>query len=99
MEQVILDPEFKGGYIETVFGGMDLDLRRTSLPEGETFLNIKAVFGGVEIKAPAEWFIEIRTNSSFGGVSDERYKSQNIDFSKKLIITGEAVFGGITIEN
>ncbi|MDR0795032.1 MAG: cell wall-active antibiotics response protein [Tannerella sp.] len=99
MEQVILEPVFKGGTIETVFGGTELDLRRTSLAEGETFLYIKAVFGGVEIKAPIEWNIEIRAASSFGGITDDRYKTQNMDYSRTLIITGEAVFGGISIEN
>jgi len=97
-EQVILDPVFKGGNIEATFGGMELDLRRTSLPEGETFLYVKAVFGGVEIKAPDNWLIEIRSESAFGGVADERSKIRDIDYSKKLIVVANAVFGGITIE-
>ena len=98
MEQVILDPIFKGGNIEVVFGGIELDLRRTSLPEGETFLYVRAVFGGVEIKTPENWHIEIRSESFLGGVSDERPKSQQIDFSGKLIIVANAVFGGVSIE-
>ena len=97
-EQVILDPVFKGGNIEATFGGMELDLRRTSLPEGETFLYVKAVFGGVEIKVPDNWLIEIRSESAFGGVGDERSKIKDIDYSKKLIVVANAVFGGITIE-
>ena len=97
-EQVILDPVFKGGNIEATFGGMELDLRRTSLPEGETFLYVKAVFGGVEIKVPDNWLIEIRSESAFGGVADERSKIRDIDYSKKLIVVANAVFGGITIE-
>jgi len=97
-EQVILDPVFKGGNIETIFGGMELDLRRTSLPEGESFLFVKAVFGGVEIKAPDNWLIEIRSESAFGGVADERSKIKDIDYSKKLIVVANAVFGGVTVE-
>ena len=98
MEQVILDPVFKGGHIETVFGGMELDLRRTSLAEGETFLYVKAVFGGVEIKAPENWLIEIKSNSTLGGVVDDRLKNQDMDYSKKLVIVANAVFGGVTIK-
>ena len=97
-EQVILDPFFKGGTIEAVFGGMELDLRRTSLPEGETFLYIRAVFGGVEIKAPDDWHIETRSESFCGGVSDDRSKHQQIDFSRKLIVAANAIFGGVAIE-
>jgi len=96
-EQVILDPVFKGGNIETVFGGMELDLRHTSLSEGETFLYVKAVFGGVEIKAPDNWFIDVRSESFFGGVTDDRLKSQQIDHSKKMIVVVNCAFGGVTI--
>jgi len=77
---------------------MELDLRRTSLPEGETFLYVRAVFGGVEIKAPDNWHIETRSESFLGGVSDERSKHQQIDFSRKLIVAANAVFGGVSIE-
>jgi len=98
-EQVILDPVFKGGTIEAVFGGLELDLRRTSLAEGETFLHVKATFGGVEIKAPETWHIEVRSDSVFGGVTDDRFKSSNIDFSRKLIIVANCAFGGVTIDN
>lgn len=97
-EQVILDPVFKGGHIEAVFGGVELDLRRTSLPEGETFLYVKTVFGGVELKAPEDWYIDIRSESFLGGVVDERSKSQHIDYSRKLIIVVNCVFGGVTVE-
>jgi predicted membrane protein len=98
MEQVILDPVFKGGMIETVFGGMELDLRHTTLPEGETYLYVKAVFGGVEIKMLDDWFVEIRSESVFGGVTDDRSKMKDMDRSKKLIIVANAVFGGVTIK-
>jgi len=96
-EQVILDPVFKGGNIETVLGGLELDLRRTSLPEGETFLFVKAVFGGVEIKAPEEWHIEVRSESLLGGVTDDRVRVRDIDYTRKLIIVANAVLGGVTI--
>jgi predicted membrane protein len=98
MEQVILDPVFKGGIIETVFGGMELDLRLTALREGDTYLYVKTVFGGVDIKAPDSWLIEIRSDSAFGGVTDDRSKSRDFDHSKKLIIVANAVFGGVTIK-
>jgi predicted membrane protein len=97
-EQVILDPVFKGGMIEATFGGMELDLRRTSLPEGETFLHVNATFGGVEISAPDTWDIEIKSNTFAGGVSDERPKVIDKDRSRKLVIIAKCTFGGITIK-
>ena len=96
-EHVILDPVFKGGTIETTFGGMELDFRRTSLPEGNTYLYINAVFGGVEIKAPDTWEIELKSNTIAGGVSDTRVKRMDRDLTRKLIIVAKCTFGGITV--
>ena len=97
-EQVILDPVFKGGNIDITFGGMELDLRRTSLAEGDTFLYITAVFGGVEITAPDNWDIELRQNRFAGGVEDSRVKGVEIDRTRKLIIIAKCTFGGIDIK-
>ena len=97
-EQVILDPVFKGGTIDATFGGMELDLRHTSLAEGKTYLHVTTVFGGVEITAPDNWDIELVSNSFAGGVSDSRRKISERDTSRKLIIIAKCTFGGITIE-
>ena len=97
-EQVILDPVFKGGTIEATFGGLQLDLRRTSLAEGKTTLYINAVFGGIEIAAPNNWDIEIISKTFAGGVSDTRFKNLDTDHSRQLILIAKCTFGGITIK-
>ena len=97
-EQVILDPVFKGGSIDVTFGGMELDLRRTALAEGTTTLHVNTVFGGVEIKAPDTWDIEVISKAFAGGVSDSRAKYMDIDRSRKLVIYAKSSFGGITIK-
>jgi predicted membrane protein len=93
-EHIVLDPEFKGGELNAVFGGIVLDLRKTKLPEGETRLDINAVFGGITIYVPADWYLETHINSVFGGYQDNRTPVEPQDTSRKLIITGECVFGG-----
>jgi predicted membrane protein len=94
-EQVYLDPVFRGGKISTVFGGVKLDLRRTELPEGETWLRIESVFGGVEIDSPEEWNIEIRNEAVFGGFADKRLPPVGgYTPGRKLIIKASNVFGG-----
>lgn len=97
-EQVFLDPVFKGGSIDVTFGGMELDLRRTSLAEGDTFLYVKTTFGGVEITAPDNWDIEIRSKAVLGGVSDSRDKNIEKDRTRKLIIVANSTLGGIEIK-
>ena len=97
-EQVILDPVFRGGDIDITFGGMELDLRRTSLAEGETFLYINVVFGGVEITAPDNWDIDLRQNRFAAGIEDSRVKGMEKDRTRKLIIIAKCSFGGIDIK-
>lgn len=93
-EQVFLDPVFKGGGINTIFAGMTLDLRKTNLSEGTTYLKIDNIFGGVSILAPDNWNIEIRSSSVFGGFTDNRMKVMHQDDSRRLVIIASCIFGG-----
>lgn len=98
-DHIVLDPEFKGGDMNAVFGGITLDLRRTNLPVGDTLLEINAVFGGVTIFVPADWLIETHIDAVFGGFQDNRLPKEPLDATRKLIITGSCVFGGGELRN
>lgn len=95
-ESIFLDPVFYGGVINATFGGVVLDLRKTTLPEGETCLEIDATLGGVELYIPGDWLIESRFHTVLGGVEDKRLISQP-DYSRKLILQGNLTFGGCEI--
>jgi predicted membrane protein len=100
-EHIIMDTVFNGGEFHTVFGGSVVDLRHTTLPEGDTFIEINAVFGGMEIFVPPTWNVEIRISDVvFGGFNDKRVIDKSkIDYSRKLVISGSVVFGGGEISN
>lgn len=98
-EDIFLEPVFRGGKIETVFGGVELDLRRTSLPEGDTYLNIEAVFGGIKLYLPDDWVVVPKIDAILGGVENKRFsKNLPLDNSRKLLINGEVIFGGCEIQ-
>jgi predicted membrane protein len=96
---IVVDAEFKGGAVRAIFGGIELDLRKTRLPEGETILNIEAIFGGTELFVPDSWHIEIAIESVLGSIDDKRRTSETVDSTRKLIIKGSVVFGGVEIRN
>ena len=99
-EYVVMDKVFNGGKVNVVFGGSEIDLRRTTLPEGDTFLEISGVFGGVQVFVPQTWNVELRTSNVLGGFSDTRHiDTTKIDYSRKLIINGSFVFGGGELKN
>jgi predicted membrane protein len=98
-DHIVLDPEFKGGDLNAVFGGISLDLRRTSLPVGETIIEVNAVFGGITIYVPTDWYVETHLDSVFGGFQDNRMPKEPLDTTRKLIIVGSCVFGGGELRN
>jgi len=95
-ESIFLDPVFNGGTISAIFGGVVLDLRKTALPEGETCLDIDAIFGGVELFIPGDWVVETRLQTIMGGVEDKRLISHP-DHTRKLVLRGDLMFGGCEI--
>ena len=99
-EDVFLEPVFRGGAINVIFGGVELDLRKTSLPEGDTHLAIEVIFGGVDLRMPDSWKVEQQISAVFGGVEESHKRASQtieIDPSRRLIITGNVIFGGAEI--
>lgn len=93
---------FKGGKISTIFGGVKLDLRNTTLPQGDTFLTADTVFGGIVLKVPSDWNVEIRNDRFLGAFVDKRYSRPSFtdpgSNGSRLIIMSETIFGGGTVE-
>lgn len=91
---------FKGGRIDNVFGGSELDLSQATLGEGQNELQVDCVFGGVKMIVPSDWHITLKVNSVMGGFADKRVNVTNEQSSDKtLLITGSCVFGGGEITN
>ncbi|MCX6258961.1 MAG: LiaF-related protein [Bacteroidia bacterium] len=91
---------FKGGKIQNIFGGTEIDLRQTTLAEGKNTLEVKSVFGGVSIYVPADWVVVVEANSVMGGFVDKRmHVPDKTSSSRELIIVAESVFGGGEIKN
>ncbi|HNQ68984.1 MAG TPA: DUF5668 domain-containing protein [Bacteroidales bacterium] len=98
---VVKSQNFKGGNASFIFGGGEIDFRNAQLSEGTNILKLECIFGGVKIFVPDTWDVSLETTGIFGGFSDERrhLNIENIDKSRRLVIKGEAVFGGGEISN
>ncbi len=97
-EHIFLDEFFTGGKIDLVFSGMKMDLRKTKLPEGETYLNVNAVFGGLTLFIPDNWNVVFEVDKVAASTEDKRMIDfSSLDQSRKLIIKGSAVLSGIDI--
>ena len=96
---IVLEPEFKGGELKAVFGSSEIDLRKTSLPEGDTYLLIESVFSGVVLLIPDDWKIDTQIECVFSGIADKRRFIEPANPSKRLILVGSCVFSGCEIKN
>jgi predicted membrane protein len=98
---IILDPVFEGGEVNTVFGEVTLDLRKTALPEGKNVsLEINVVFGYATILVPETWNVKVHATPVAGSFIDKRDVSGcTADISSCLDIHVQSVFSGGELSN
>jgi predicted membrane protein len=86
---------FKGGEVNCVFGGIELNLSDSRLAEGIHTLELNTIFGGIVLFVPLDWNIEIRQTQVFGNFVDNRPKPGfEISENSTLILQVASVFGG-----
>jgi predicted membrane protein len=97
--QVATD-DYRGANYVAIFGGGEIDLRRAQIRGDETHIEVTAIFGGFEMRVPDNWIVSNEVTGIFGGTADEtRQPLPEAPGVKHLIVTGTAVFGGISIKN
>lgn len=88
--------DFRGGRITAIMGGCELDLRQADIRE-EAVLDVFTVWGGISLKVPESWTVRMEGVPVMGGFSDETRPPQSA--SKRLIIRGSAIMGGVEVKN
>jgi len=88
--------DFQGGELTAVMGGLELDLRQAAM-KSEAVLHVLVMMGGLEIRVPQDWSVQINSVPILGGVEDKTVPAMNAD--KRLVIEGDIVMGGIEIRN
>lgn len=89
---------FKGGKATAILGGINLDLRQAQLYNNQAFLDVTALFGGVEIHVPDTWRVELKGTPILGGIENQTKPNPDSD-APVLKIAATAMFGGIDIKN
>jgi predicted membrane protein len=93
--------DFKGGDAFALFGGFEIDLRGARIPAGRALFDANVIFGGCEIKVPETWRVNVQGSGIFGGFEDKTVAPRDEDgvTPPELIVTGMALFGGISVRN
>lgn len=87
---------FRGGTIDTIYGGGIVDLRGATLDPAGARLRVRAIFGGAQVVVPAEWRL-VTAVRGLGGVGDGRPSMERPTDAPTLRIEGLALFGGVGI--
>jgi hypothetical protein len=92
---------FKGGQVDCIFGGFEINMRQAIISADSAELEINAIFGGAEIKVPESWEVVMRGTGVFGGFGDETAHPDPAAYPnpKRLIVKGAAIFGGVELKN
>jgi predicted membrane protein len=98
IERNIVSQAFEGGKVSVVFGGAEIDLRGAAMQGPEIVLKADAVFGGIDLKVPDTWQVDVRGSGVFGSYENHTHAPAAAN-APKLIVKGGAVFGGVTVRN
>lgn len=88
--------EFNGTNLNAVFGGVKLDLRKAII-KNDVIINASAIFGGIDIYVPDGYKVKVKSNSIFGGVSDNK-KYTTDENAHTIYINATCMFGGVEIK-
>jgi predicted membrane protein len=102
VERRIVTKDFRGGTVNAIFGGVDLDLSHAEIQQPQAELEINAIFGGVELRVPESWQVVSHGQAFFGGYDDKTGGTDLPDGDtprKRLLITGSVIFGGVDIKS
>ena len=79
-------------------GGCEIDLRDAELaPEGAV-IDVFAFWGGVTLRVPQHWLIDLRVLPIMGGAEDKTQQKRG-QGEACLVVRGFAMMGGVEIGN
>lgn len=97
---------FKGGKVTAFMGGGTLDLTEAEMEGDEVELDVFAMMGGMEIRIPKHWHLNVQATPLMGGVEDKTYASRSASdptdiphSGKRLTIKGTLIMGGLEVRN
>jgi hypothetical protein len=86
---------FRGGSMLAWYGGVDADLRESTLAP-EARLSVAAIFGGIGLRVPPGWRVKSTMRSIAGGVGVSGEDPEDPE-APLLVVDGYALFGGVGV--
>jgi predicted membrane protein len=94
----ISSDDFQGGDAMAFLGGCELDLRDSASEGGPAEIHAVAFWGGVEIRVPQDWEVQVRGTAILGAF-DDKTRAVEGEGRKVLVVSGVAMMGSVEISN
>jgi predicted membrane protein len=94
----ITSSNFQGGDATAIMGGCEIDLRDCGSEGGPAEINTFSFWGGVEIRVPDDWEVQVKGTALLGAYEDKTRTAEG-EGRKVLTVTGMAIMGGVEINN
>lgn len=88
---------FRGGRVICWHAGADVDLRGARLDPDGAELEVWTVFGGLAIRVPETWPVQMRGIAVFGGAGSAATKPAEGETGPGLAIRYRVLFGGLGV--
>lgn len=92
-----LTQDFRGAQLSVLMGGVDLDLRNAQIVERAT-VRAFAMWGGIDIKVPPNWRVEITGLPLLGGW-ENRTKAPADPLAPVLVVRAIVLMGGVDVKS
>ena len=89
---------FEGGQLTAILGGCEVDLSGADIKGESAVLDVLAFMGGIELRVPDTWRVELQGTPVLGGFDDKTRRPAGTS-PKVLVVKGYAMFGGVEIKN
>ena len=90
---------WKGGHLGVTAAGVELDLRQARLDPGGAVLALRVLMGGIDIRVPDTWHVELDVTPLLGGTDDSTRSTQGASSAPQLRIIGNVTLGGVNVQN
>lgn len=101
LERTSTSKSFRGGQATAIMGGIKLDLSNAELAPGEQRLQLEAIMGGIELRVPQHWHIQLEGTPIMGAVVDRRANPSGAagGTAGVLRVRAFAFWGGVEVKN
>lgn len=90
---------FRGGELTAVMGGVELDLTNAVAAGGRAVVDVFAIWGGIDIRVPDDWRVEIDATPVMAGVESSARLAPGLAATGTLVVRGFVMMGGVDIKN